>query len=88
MKISIPKNKKEIQSFLGKINFLRWFIPNFAKIVKQITRMLKRDREVKWSAKARLPSKNIKRALMEAPVLVTPYFTKDSYFFLLHPKVL
>ena len=30
MKITIPRNKKYIQSFIGKINFLRWFIPNFA----------------------------------------------------------
>ena len=27
LKISIPRNKKEIQSFIGKINFLRWFVP-------------------------------------------------------------
>ena len=49
LKISIPRNKKEIQSFIGKINFLRWFIPNFAEIIKHITQMLKKDREVKWS---------------------------------------
>jgi hypothetical protein len=29
--INIPRNVKEIQSFLGKINFLRGFIPNFSK---------------------------------------------------------
>ena len=33
-KISVPRNKKEIQSFIGKINFLRLFIPNFADIVE------------------------------------------------------
>ena len=43
LKISIPRNKKEIQSFVGKINFLRCFIPNFAEIVKHITQMLKKD---------------------------------------------
>ena len=42
LKISIPRNKKEIQSFIGKINFLRWFIPNFAEIIKHITEMLKK----------------------------------------------
>jgi hypothetical protein len=29
-KLSIHRTKKEIQSFLGKINFLKRFIPNFA----------------------------------------------------------
>jgi hypothetical protein len=28
--IDIPRNKKSIQSFIGKIIFLRRFIPNFA----------------------------------------------------------
>ena len=39
LKINIPRNKKEIQSFIGKINFLRWFIPNFAEIIKHIIEM-------------------------------------------------
>jgi hypothetical protein len=39
--INIPRNRKEIQSFLGKINFLRRFIPNFDEIVKLIIDMLK-----------------------------------------------
>ena len=41
--ISIPRNVKEIQSFLGKINFLRRFIPNFAEIMKLIRDMLKKE---------------------------------------------
>ena len=53
LKINIPRNKKEIQSFIRKINFLRWFIPNFAEIIKHITKMLKKDKEVKWSDHAR-----------------------------------
>ena len=36
-KIDIP-SRKEIQSFLGSMNFLRRFIPNFAEILKQITK--------------------------------------------------
>jgi hypothetical protein len=44
--INIPRNVKEIQSFLGKIIFSRRFIPNFAEIVKLITDMLKKKNEV------------------------------------------
>ena len=49
LKITIPRNKKEIQSFIGKINFLRWFIPKFVEIVKQITKMIRKNQEVKWT---------------------------------------
>jgi hypothetical protein len=29
--IGFPRSKKEVQSFLGKVNFLRRFIPNFVE---------------------------------------------------------
>jgi len=38
--LTLPRNKKDIQAFLGKINFLRRFIPNYAEIVKDITDIL------------------------------------------------
>jgi hypothetical protein len=41
--ISLPRNKKETQSFLGKVNFLRRFITNFVEVVKYINSMLKKD---------------------------------------------
>ena len=41
--IGLPINKKEIQAFLGKVNFLRRFITNFSKVVKYVNSMLKKD---------------------------------------------
>jgi hypothetical protein len=46
-KIDIPTNKKSIQYFIGRINFLRRFIPNFVDIIKLITNMLKKNVEIK-----------------------------------------
>jgi hypothetical protein len=37
------------ESFLGKVNFLRRFIPNLAEIIKHITNMLKKGSEIKWT---------------------------------------
>jgi hypothetical protein len=34
LKIGIPRSKREVQSFLGKVNFLRRFIPNLVEIIK------------------------------------------------------
>jgi hypothetical protein len=34
--IALPRKKKEVQSFLGKRNFLRRFIPNSAELLKTI----------------------------------------------------
>ena len=40
-KLSIPRSKRDIQSFLGKINFLTRFIPNLSELVNHITIMVK-----------------------------------------------
>eukprot|EP00253_Pinus_taeda_P016689 PITA_16689 len=48
LKINPLRNKKVVQSFIGKINFLQRFIPNLAEILKAITDMLKKDTEIKW----------------------------------------
>jgi hypothetical protein len=77
----IPRNVKEIQSFLGKINFLRRFVPNFAEIVKLITDMLKKNSEVKWTTEARASFDHIKKVISEAPVLASPNYLKEFFIF-------
>jgi hypothetical protein len=47
--LQAPTLKKEIQSFMGKINFVRRFIPDFARMVKPIHNMLKKDRSFAWN---------------------------------------
>jgi len=53
-RLSIPRTKKKIQSFLGKMNFLRRFIPDFVELVKHITIMLKKGSEIKWKTEAKV----------------------------------
>ena len=76
-KLSIPRLKKDIQSFLGKIKFVRRFIPNFSKLVKHIIVMLKKDAEMKWIDQGKNSFENIKKAIMEAPTLISHHYTKS-----------
>jgi hypothetical protein len=48
-KLYHPRNIKELQSFIGKIIFLRIFIPNLAELLRNITNMLKKDTKIKWN---------------------------------------
>ena len=80
-KLSIPRSKRDIQSFLGKINFVRRFIPNFSELVKHITSMLKKDAEIKWTEQARSSFEDIKKAIMESPTLISLDYTKGFYIF-------
>jgi hypothetical protein len=79
--IRIPRNVKEIQAFLGTINFLRRFIPNFAEIVKLITAMLKKDSRVNWTTEAKASFERIKKVISEAPVLTSPDYLRDFLIF-------
>ena len=79
--IGLTKNKKEIQSFLGKVNFLRRFITNFAEVVKDMKNMLKNDSKFKWSLEAKKYFIDNKKALYEALVLVSPNFAKEFMIF-------
>jgi hypothetical protein len=80
-KIENPINKKEVQSFLGRVNFLMKFIPNFIEIVEYITHMLRKDNQVKWTIEAKGSFDDIKREIYEAPVLVSPDYTKYFMIF-------
>jgi len=66
---------------MGKINFVRRFIPNYAELVKHITSMLNKGSEIQWIEAARRPFEAIKRAIMEAPTLVSLDYTNDFYIF-------
>ena len=79
--MSVPRSKKDIQSFLGKINFVRRFIPNFAELVKHVTSMLKKGSEVKWMDAARKSFDSIKKDNMEAPTLSNPDYSKEFHIF-------
>ena len=81
MAFIFPEIKKEVQVFLGHINFLRRFIPNYAEIVRHITDMLKKNNEVKWSQESREAFSRIKNAFAEAPVLAGLDYAKPFMIF-------
>jgi hypothetical protein len=80
-KLEHPRNIKELQSFIGRINFLRRFIPNLAELLINITNMLKKDVKIKWDFESRQSFEQVKRSLIEAPDLISLDFTKDFYLF-------
>ena len=49
--------------------------------MKHIIVMLKKDAEIKWTDQERNSFENIKKAIMEAPTLISPNYTKSFYIF-------
>ena len=67
--ITLPHNKKVMQSFLGKINFVRRFISDFVEIVKPLQEMIKKDSNFKWTKERKESFDKIKEAITESPTL-------------------
>lgn len=81
LNIQPPRNIKELQAFLGNINFLKIFISNLAEIIKDLNNMLKKDSSIKWTIKAKQSFESIKQALTKAPILISPDYTKYFIIF-------
>ena len=69
-------SKRAMQSFLGKINFVRKFISDFAQIVRPFQGMIKKNESFKWNPPEKEAFDKIKQAIVEAPSLQSPYFGK------------
>jgi hypothetical protein len=79
--LDLPRNIKKLQLFIGKIFFLRTFIPNLEEILRNITNMLKKYTKIKWNTESKQSFEQVKHALTQAPILINPYYTKDFYLF-------
>ena len=66
-----------MQSFLGKINFVRRFVPSFSEIVRPLQNMIKKDSSFSWGDREKQSFIRIREAIAEAPALVSPDFRKD-----------
>jgi hypothetical protein len=72
-----PTSKKEVQSFMGIINFVRRLVPNFSIMVKPIHNLLKQDHSFSWTNDIENAFVRIKKAISSAPVLAKPDFEKE-----------
>ena len=66
-----------MQSFLGKINFVHRFVPNFPQVIKPLQFLVKKDVPFKCFDEQKNAFTEIRRAIEEAPPLMSPDFSKD-----------
>jgi hypothetical protein len=59
----------KVRSFLGLAGYYRRFIPNFSKIVKPITKLLKKGNKYVWSEACDEDFKHLKKLLTTSSVL-------------------
>jgi hypothetical protein len=67
-----PISVSEVWSFLGLAGYYRRLIPNFSKIAKPITELLKKGNKYVWSEACDEGFKQLKKLLTTSPVLAQP----------------
>jgi hypothetical protein len=71
-----PTTVHQVRSFLGLASYYHRFIPDFSKIVKPITGLLKNDTKFDWSSKCNEAFEQLKVLLTTASVLAQPDIEK------------
>jgi hypothetical protein len=70
-----------LQSFLEKINFIHRFVSNFAKRIKPLSSLLKKDVSFRWGDETKKYFEDIKNSISQAPILISLDFSRDYIIF-------
>lgn len=71
-----PSSVKDIRSFLGMACYYRKFLRSFGLISKPLTNLLKKGELFVWTSVTEEAFQTLKQALISAPVLAMPNFSK------------
>lgn len=75
-----PKNQKELQKFLGLVQWFRRFVPSLAKTANPLYKLLQKNTIFEWREEEENAFQKLKTALTEAPILRFPSFEKEDEF--------
>ena len=65
----VPKNKKNVRQFLGKINFYHKYIPQASKTLEPLHKLLRKESAFNWTEECQRTFDRLKNYLTSAPVL-------------------
>ena len=71
-----PAKVKDVQSFLGFVNFYCWFIPNYSTVACSLFDLTKKDNCWDWTPACQRSFDELKKLFLSCPVLHLPDFSK------------
>src|SRR4051812_22013038 len=69
---ALPKNVKQLRSFLGLASYCRRFVQNFSKIAKPMTKLLRQGKRYSWSTACQSAFEELKKKFTTTPILTPP----------------
>ena len=67
-----PKTLRQTRAFCGMVNFLSSFLPNLCRLLIPIYDLQKKAKKFKWTEEAKRAFNDIKKLLINPPVLKAP----------------
>ena len=73
----IPETKKQLRTYLGLVGYYRIYIPNFSQIVTPLSDITgkKSPNKLKWNVECEHSFSQLKRCMINYPVLQLPDFS-------------
>lgn len=69
---TVPRNAKEVKSFLGLCSYYRRFVQDFSKIARPLHKLAEKSTKYEWSKECSNAFETLKQALISAPILGYP----------------
>lgn len=76
-----PRSQKDVRAYLDLCNYYRKFVKGFAEIARPLNRLLGKDVKFEWKEECENSFNQLKRALIESPVLKFPNFSERFYLY-------
>ena len=71
-----PMNVRDVRAFLGLCGYYRRFVYKFSEIAKPLHKLTEKNCPFVWTEECSVAFEELKRKLVESPVLIHPDFTK------------
>ena len=68
--MAVPANKRQLQSFLGAVNYYRMFIPKFSELTEPLYQLLRKPIKFVWCTEQTKAVEDLKYKLSSAPVKI------------------
>ncbi|KAL5272406.1 hypothetical protein ACHWQZ_G000565 [Mnemiopsis leidyi] len=76
--LSPPTTVKQVQRFLGSLNYYRRFMKQFATIAAPLYELLQKGRKFEWTRECQDSFDRLKKALTSSPILCVPNISDEN----------